>query len=246
MDKEESFHKNHVESGHCVACKTKLHFLNRPVFGSGKLSDGTQICSRCLSRLMVHHQGWAWKISKRYDSKQVREFIQLTERITQAKNKQEKIPDPVLTHEFFTSVQDISGDMTKILQKLAHDSQLTAKLRETFPFENVNTFMAICIGYDLMSVIRFLRNGMLLVDSPENLAFSLMFHRILPEPDARYLKTPELVLPSWLYMTNSPHFDEYADILFRFASIIANADQAGTPEITAKLNQVKQAVRLQN
>jgi len=48
----------------CGLCSTELKFMNTPTFGSGKLSDGGEICTDCLKKVNRVNSNITFKIKK--------------------------------------------------------------------------------------------------------------------------------------------------------------------------------------
>ncbi len=59
----------------CIMCSTKLKFTNTPVFGAGKLSDGTGVCSDCFTKINEANPSVAFKL-KKYSPIEVRNVLE--------------------------------------------------------------------------------------------------------------------------------------------------------------------------
>jgi len=62
------------------------------------------------------------------------------------------------------------------------------------------------------------------------------------EKDAQPAKLQLLSLPLWLKVSQSPHFDQYAKVLYQYANVITKADGIVTENETKKLKQLYQII----
>ncbi len=59
----------------CAICSTELKFMNTPVLGAGKLSNGEMMCSKCFLKLNNVNPRFATG-SKNYTPEQIKEMLQ--------------------------------------------------------------------------------------------------------------------------------------------------------------------------
>lgn len=276
----------------CAGCKREINFWVKPVFGNGKLSDGGQLCTNCFGKLIRGNNEMAWNIKKKYTSAQIPEALAASEKKRESDKTIKNRQRAYISDEFFNLMADISNQMYRIVQKINSDKLVTQKIREAMPSSDIKSLISSCVIFDLLSCVRYFKDGQAPADTPEVFAFSFVANRILPNPVAPVVnlnyetiirqKTiqeiralakklieaigtenpvqikivkdgnpqstlndgnfPEFSLPLWLYVTQSPCFNEYAAVLYRYATMIAKADETETGEETAKLKMIYKAV----
>jgi hypothetical protein len=59
----------------CIICSTELKFMNTPTFGSGKLSDGGELCTNCFKKVNNINPKIAFKL-KKHSLTEIKELLQ--------------------------------------------------------------------------------------------------------------------------------------------------------------------------
>ena len=59
----------------CTVCNKNLMFMNKPMWGLGKLNDGTRLCYNCFSKMTKLDSGFMSNSKKKYDTNLVRQVL---------------------------------------------------------------------------------------------------------------------------------------------------------------------------
>jgi hypothetical protein len=156
---------------YCAGCNLRIHFLNKPMFGIGKLTDGNQICSSCYARISSKKQQIGLKFKGRYDTAQIRKFLL---------EMQEK---PLISGDIFALMVEVSEKMEKIVYRLALETPVKDAIAKSSSASIVRDVLGRCVAYDLQTIFHYLKDGMTSARSAGSIAFALVINKVWPWPD---------------------------------------------------------------
>ena len=142
---------NRINVANCILCSRKLHFLNTPLFGSGKLKDGGIVCSQCCNKIAP---ATFFKL-RRYTLSDIKKILQ-EEAIANEHKKVDKLLQEKLKADKRDEANRVLKERAKVdeqkkvnaviqqlvsglLQKATADERISAQLnRSPAAFKNYN------------------------------------------------------------------------------------------------------------
>lgn len=106
----------------CILCSRKLHFLNTPLFGSGKLKDGGIICSQCCNK---HIDSTIFFKLKRYTLSDLKNLLQ-EKAIAHEQKKADKL---LLQKKLKADKKDEADRLLKEREKAAEQKKVNAVIQ---------------------------------------------------------------------------------------------------------------------
>jgi len=162
---------NHYQK--CSGCGRRLHLLNKPTFGQGKLSDGTQICYPCYSIIRKKDEQIIGFNKIPYET------ISAMEILEQALPEKKLLPSyftmqKISTRQILEELDEVGGEIINFYTDLIIDEQLLEQYTLVTDDDEPAVFFKTCLIYDLGQITKLLCNGSLDIKCTETFSFAIV------------------------------------------------------------------------